>query len=217
MSWKKMVPFIAAALLAAYLGARMANPESKGLALASPAAHRAGDDRIVVASTNAPDREGNRVIMVDTVKKQILVYRMIRNGALRLIAVRSYTVDLEWGLTPDARGVGFSYREAEKQAKAVRVLRARVGKKWAARGREIVLTCDSSNNEGRNRIVLVNPDLKTILIYRLNGNSIWLEVARPYENDQMLLYTNPNVAYTAEDVARLLREAEKKAMGTGGR
>lgn len=212
MNWKKTVPFMAAALLAAYLGARMAGSGPNGLALAAPAAPRGDAGRMVMVTTGGPDRNGNRLVMVDTVNKQIMVYRMVRNGALRLVAARNYKIDLEWSLTPDVRGLGFSYTVAEKHARAMRAARAKVGQKWVLRGRETVLTCDSSNDEARNRIMLVNPEMKIILVYRLNGNSIWLEAARPYDYDQMLLYTKPNVSYKYRDVKLLVEQAEKRAV-----
>ena len=212
MNWKKTIPFMAAALLAAYLGARMAGSGPKGLALAAPAGPRGSDGRMVMVTTGGPDRNGNRLVMVDTVKKQILVYRMVRSGVLRLVAARTYKVDLEWSLTPDARGLGFSYPFAEKQAEAIRAARAKAGQKWAPRGRETVLTCDSDNNEARNRIMLVNPVMKIILVYRLNGNAIWLEAARPYDYDQMLLYTKPNVSYKYQEVKLMVEQAEKNAV-----
>jgi hypothetical protein len=146
---------------------------------------------------------------VDTgARKQILVYRM-RGGEMRLIAVRPYLQDLEWRITPDANGNGFSYEYAKVQAERIRKERLKAGKKWAPVGTEMVLTSDSDNSEGRNRLILINRELKTILVYRLNSNAIWLTSARPYDYDQELLYTREGACLSYEESRNAVKQAQR--------
>jgi hypothetical protein len=212
--WKQILPVAAAAMLAAYFGARLAASQPAGLALGATAGARNSDGRIVIACTGANQsggRNANRLVVVDTVSKKILVYR-IYSQFTRLIAVRSYKFDLEWGVTPDVlRGSGFTYKQAEAAAKQVRAARARAGENWRLRGREMVITGDAPVRGSQNRIVLLNADLKTFLVYRLDGNSIWLSSARRYDRDQMLLYTEPlrGQGFTYDQVKKMVDDAEK--------
>jgi hypothetical protein len=210
-NWKRIWPVALAALAAAYLGAWLGSGAGGGTARAETAGDLNSDGKIVVAMTAATDDNGNRLVVVDTVKKRLLVYSVVE-GRTRLIAARTYDVDLEWGLTPDARANGFTYRDAEKGAELMRDARKRAGVNWALRGREMVVTADAARTGSSNRIVLVNADLKTILVYRLDGSSLWLAAARPFDRDMMLLYTDQlqGVGLSYEDVDRMVRESEKR-------
>ncbi len=215
-SWKQIAPVAAAALLAAYFGARMSTPARGGSALAGTAGAMNSDGRVVIACTSAHEsggRNANRLVVVDTVVKKIMVYR-VYSQFLRLIAVRTYKNDLEWSVTPDVpRGSGFTYKHAEQGAKLMRKARERAGRKWRLTGREMVISCDVPVRGSQNRIVLVNAELKTMLVYRLEGNSLWLVAARPYDLDSQLLYTDPlrGQGLSYEDVQRMVTEADRRA------
>jgi hypothetical protein len=202
VDWKKLALVLAAALAAVCWVWRPGGDGGGNLALAAAAPGvRVLGSGLVAVTTGGPGGNGNRLVLVDTgPSKRILVYR-IRSGRLRLIAARSYDGDLEWGLTPDARRGGFSYDTVKARLEVLRRQRKLAGgKPWVTPGPETVLTCDADSDEGRNRIVLVNPAVRTILVYRLDGNSIWLEAARPYDFDLQLLATLPGNAYTYEQV-----------------
>jgi hypothetical protein len=213
--WKRTLPTAAAALLAAYFGARLAARDDGGLALAAGGGAEDRASGLTAVITGGRDRYGNRLVVVDTRTKHLMVYR-IKSGQFRLVSARDYTADLEWGETPDPRGSGFSYEEATKAAEQVRKLRAKAGlPKWRAAGRELVVTADSDDQEGRNRIVLVNPDLRTILVYRMADGTLWLEAARPFDADLELLSTPAGASYTAVEVRRMVEEVQKR--GGAGR
>jgi hypothetical protein len=204
---------ILAALIAGYLGARLTAPEPSGLALAAAGSEVNSDGKVLVATTGAGGRDANRLVVVDTVVKHIMVYG-IYERCTRLIAARTYDVDLEWGNTPDVPGGnGFSYAEARAGALEVRKAREKLRRRWRLRGREMVVTCDSPQDESENRIVLVNPELKCLLVYRLNGNSIWLVSARTYDYDERLLYTKKlkGSGLTVQEVIRQVDEADRRA------
>jgi murein endopeptidase len=208
------------ALTAAWLGAHLGAGRGSGTALAETAADTNSGGRLGVAMTAAAENNGNRLIVLDTVKKKLLVYA-IYDGRMRLIAARTYDLDMEWGLTPDARGAGFSYRDAERAVDALRVMRKRANPNynWAPVGREMIVSGDAANNGAANRIVLVNPEMKLIMVYRLDGASLWLAAVRPFDRDMMLLYTDQlqGDGLTYEAVDRLIVESERRnALPPGG-
>jgi len=190
VSWKKIAVASAALMLAGYFGVRMALPERGGLALAASAV-AGGRDGLVVVSPGAPGSESNRLVMIDTNKKLILLYRL-RTNSMYLAAARTYDFDLKLPATNVTSGGGLSYEQVKElviKSKALTLEQKRA----SPRGREMVLTTDGSRDQG-NRVVLVNPIEKRILVYRLDGNAIWLASARPYDYDERLVYTPPHMA-----------------------
>jgi hypothetical protein len=209
----RILPAALVALAAAWLGARLGAGDSGATARAETAGDTNSGGKLVVAMTGAAETNGNRLVVADTGRKKLLVYG-VAEGRMRLVAARTYDLDLEWGLTPDARGCGFSYRDAEAAVEALRVMRKRANPNynWVPVGREMVITGDAANNAGANRIVLVNADLKVILVYRLDGSSLWLAAARPFDRDMMLLYTDQlqGDGLTYEAVDRLIQASERR-------
>jgi len=94
MSWKKVLLVMAAAMAAAYFGARFAAPQNGNLALAGGASVGDPQGGLVVATTAGDGSDSNRLVMVDTVKKRLLVYRL-QSSYLRLIAARPYKYDMK--------------------------------------------------------------------------------------------------------------------------
>ncbi len=115
MSWKKVAAVTAAAMLAAYFGARLASNDPGPVALAGGAS--VTDDRasMVAVTTAAAGGDSNRLIVVDTAQKRILVYR-IHSTYMRLIAARPYKYDLKLQTTDAVRmpGNGLDYADSRK-------------------------------------------------------------------------------------------------------
>lgn len=207
--WKRTLPTAAAALLAAYFGARLAAQGDRGLALAAGGGSVDRGSGLTAVTTGGRDRYGNRLVLVDTRTRRLLVYRL-KAGQFRLVAARDYTADLEWGETPSPRGSGFTYQDSVKAAEQVRKMRKKANlPKWQAVGREMVVTTDSDDQDGRNRIILVNPELRTVLVYRLADGTLWLEAARPFDADLELLSTPANASYTADEVRKMVEEVQR--------
>ena len=185
MNWKKVVLVMAAAMLAAYVGARLAGSGRKGRALAAGAGVGDPKDGLVAVTTGALGADSNRLVLVDTNKKKLMVYRL-RPNYMRLIAVRTYKYDLKLESVTGSPGNGYSF-EATRDI----ILKSKMkkeDKESMPRGKEMVLTSDGVAQDG-NRIVLINPTEKRILVYRLNGNILGLIAARRFEYDQQLEYT----------------------------
>lgn len=137
------------------------------------------DRNLLAVTTGAPGDNDNRLVVADTNTKRLAVYRILPNS-LRLMTVRSYVCDMKFLDSGDVPGPGYSYEEARAVA-----LRAGVPEEELRRlpvGREMLLTTDAPGADG-NRIVLVNPDEKRILVYRLLGNAIKLTGARKIDED----------------------------------
>jgi hypothetical protein len=216
--WQRTATVAAAALLAAYFGARIAAPERSGLALAAGGGTGDGESGLVAVTTGAPGNNSNRLLLVNTNTKRIMVYR-ITGTYMRLIAARAYERDLQVAPTADARGLGFSFDDVKTAVDKVKLANPRALK--AVRGREMVLTTQGGDKNGKadsagNRIILINRTMKTILVYRLHGKSIWLIAARPFDADEMLLATPParlirGDGLSYEQVRKMIEDAEKAA------
>lgn len=209
MSWKKVVLVMAAALVAAYTGARMAGPSREDRALAGGAGAGNSRDGLVAVTTGAQGVDSNRLIVVDTNRKRIMVYRL-RPNYMRLIAVRSYKYDMKLEDIKRSPGNGFSYEETK--ALLTRSKMKKEDMERMPRGRELVLTTDGTAQNG-NRIILVNPVEKRILVYRLNGNFLGLIGLRRYEYDEQLEYTRgfaPGDGYDYSTIKRMVERELKK-------
>ena len=108
MNWKRAFTFMAFGLLAAYIGGRLAGSASGDRALAAGGGTGSPADGLVTVTTGAPGEDSNRLVLVDTSKKKILVYR-VESTYSRLIAVRTYDFDLQVAPTKDAANKGFDY------------------------------------------------------------------------------------------------------------
>ena len=193
-----------------------------GLGRAEPALAGGGgtgipEKNLLAVTTGAPGDDGNRLVMAETSVKRLAVYRILPNG-LRLIAVRSYVCDMKFEDAGEVPGGGYSYEKAREAALKNGVTEEAL--KVLPRGREMLLTTDGLGADGKsdgNRIVLVNPEEKRILVYRLHGNSILLIGARRFDDDLALEYTKgvlPGNGYTRDDVLNLLKRlAEEAAAG----
>ncbi len=209
MNWKKVVLVMAAALVAAYLGARMAGPAREDRALAAGGGAGNSRDGLVAVTTGATGTDSNRLIVVDTNRKRIMVYRL-RPSYMRLIAVRGYKYDMKLENVARAPGNGFSYEETRNLI--FRSALKKADKESMPRGRELVLTTDGVAQDG-NRIILVNPVEKRILVYRLNGNSLGLIGMRRYEYDEQLKYTRgfaPGDGYDYNTIKTMVERELKK-------
>jgi hypothetical protein len=216
---RRIAPVMLAALVAAYLGARTAAPEPGGLALAAGGGAGNPADGLVAVTTGAPGDESNRLVLINTVVKRILVYRITSTG-MWLTAAREYKRDLQVAPTVEARGHGFSYDEVKE---AVALLKQQNPKALKAPvGAELVLTTQGGDRNGReetssgNRIVLINRRMKIVLVYRLGAKSIRLVAARPYNYDEMLLASPPpgrirGVGMTYDQVKKMVDDADKAA------
>jgi hypothetical protein len=181
MSWKKVLLVMAAATAAAYFGARLAAPDSANLALAGGASVVDGQAGLVAVTTGARGGDANRLVVVDTNKKRLLVYGLYSNY-MRLIAARPYQYDLKVLSTDKMRvpGEGLNYDTIYNEIMRSKLTKEQ--KESMPTGRELVLTTDAQGSEG-NRIVLINTTEKRILVYRLNRNYLGLISARHYEYD----------------------------------
>ncbi|MHC4914498.1 MAG: hypothetical protein ACYTGB_03320 [Planctomycetota bacterium] len=181
MSWKKVAAVTAAAMLAAYFGARLASPDAGSVALAGGASVSEDRGSMVAVTTAAQGGDSNRLILVDTAKKRILVYR-IHSNYMRLIAARPYKFDLKLQTTDSVRvpGNGLGYADTHKLVMQSDLKKEE--KESMPRGKELVLTTDGERAEG-NHVILINTTEKRILIYALNRNFIGLLSARHYEYD----------------------------------
>jgi len=117
VDWKKLMVIAAAVLLAGYVGARLGSSDRAGQALAGGAAN----DKLIVTTTDAAGNEANRLILINTTKQKILVYRLTGND-MGLVTVRSYEFDQEPPYTKPntAPGVGWSYEEFRNLVEASR-------------------------------------------------------------------------------------------------
>jgi hypothetical protein len=117
VDWKKLVVIAAAVLLAGYVGARLGGSDRAGQALAGGAAN----DKLLVVTTDAAGNEANRLILINTTKQKILVYRLSGNE-MGLVTVRSYEFDQEPIFTKpnSAPGVGWGYEDFKNQVEAIR-------------------------------------------------------------------------------------------------
>jgi len=182
MNGKKLIVLGAVGLLAAYLGARLGGSSGDGLALAAAGAGVEPGKGLVAATTGAPGSETNRLILVDTVTKRLAVYKINHKG-LGLIALRGYQYDMKLDDSSALNGQDFTYEQIKKV-----VLESALpeeNKKSRPAGREFVLTTDGPSNLDANRIILVSPEEKRAVVYRLNGNQLFLVAARHYDEDMV--------------------------------
>jgi hypothetical protein len=213
MTWKKVVLLMVAAMVAAYFGARMAAPENRGVALAGGASVTSTESGMVAVTTGADGANENRLVMVDTVKKRLLVYGLYSNY-MRLIVARPYKFDMKLHTTDTMRPPGDGLTFEKVKAEVMRSDLKKEEKESLPRGREMVLTTDASGNEG-NRIILINTTEKRICVYRLNRNFMGLISARHYDFDNykdfMIKGYAPRDGYDYKTV-RSMVEAELKKM-----
>ena len=69
----------------------------------------------------------------------------------------------------------------------------------------MVLTTDGAGLIDANRIILVNPEEKRVVVYRLNGNQLLLVAARRYDEDFVPEYIPgmiPGDGYSRETISR---------------
>jgi hypothetical protein len=212
MNGRRLFLVLAAVMTAAYFGARMAGPDFPGTALAGGASVT-DPSGLVAVTTGARGNDGNRLVMVDTNKKLLLIYRL-RPNYMRLIAARSYKYDLKLEAVENAPGNGFTFEQTRDL-----ILRSQMtedDKKSMPRGREMVVTTDADAPDS-NRIVLVNPAEKRLLVYTLNGNSIGLTAMRRYDFDEQLEYTESFAPGDGFDYTTIKTQVEKKLKeGAGG-
>jgi hypothetical protein len=214
MNWKKVVLVMAAAMAAAYFGARLAAPESGNLALAGGAS--VGDPRggLVVVTTGAQTSDSNRLVMVDTNKKRLMIYRLHSNY-MRLIAARPYKFDLKIISTDGMKipGDGLTYAATKLEIMRSPLLK-KDEKESMPRGKEMVLTTDGTRDSG-NRIILINPTEKRILVYALNRNFLGLLAVRHYEYDNYADFHTtgyaPGDGYTYQRIKTMVETELKRS------
>jgi hypothetical protein len=180
MNGKKLMVLGAAVLLAAYGAARLAGPPGDGLALAAAGAGVEPGKGLVAVTTGAPGGDANRLILVDTVTKRLAVYKINHKG-LGLIAMRGYQYDMRLDDSSALNGQDFTYEQIKKVVLDSGLPEEK--KKGLPSGRELVLTTDGPGQLDANRIILVNPEEKRVVVYRLNGNQLFLVAARHYDED----------------------------------
>ncbi|HOX08806.1 MAG TPA: hypothetical protein PK280_20600 [Planctomycetota bacterium] len=202
MNTKWLMILAAAALLTAYAWTRPGGAPGDGLALAGVGAGMEQGRGLVAVTTGAPGGDANRLILVDTVKKRLAVYK-INHKALGLIALRSYNYDMKIDDSAALPGQDFSYESIRQFVMASALPEER--KKSPPAGREMVLTTDGAGLIDANRIILVNPEEKRVVVYRLNGNQLLLVAARRYDEDFVPEYIPgmiPGDGYSRETISR---------------
>ncbi len=206
MDWKKVLLVTVAVMAAAYAGVRLAMPEHDGLALAGGAGAGLSRDGLVAVTTASAGEDANRLVMVDTNRKRILVYRL-RPNYMRLVVARPYKYDLKLDAVENSPGVGYGFEETRDL-----ILKSpnfkEEEKEAMPRGQELVLTTDGPGQEG-NRIILINPVEKRIAVYRFNGNMLGLIASRRYDFDEQLEYTRgiaPGEGYDFNTIRRQVEE-----------
>jgi hypothetical protein len=116
VDWKRLAAITAAVLVAGYLGARLGGSDRGDTALAGGG----GNDKMVVVTTDAQGLEGNRLILINTSKQKILIYRLNGND-MGLVTVRGYEFDQELLYTrPGSPGTGFDYETIKRQVEDAR-------------------------------------------------------------------------------------------------
>jgi hypothetical protein len=194
---------LGALLAAAFLGLGAGRP-----AMAAGGGAGITEKGLLAVTTGAPGDDANRLVMVDTSAKRLLVYRILP-GSLRLMAARSYIYDMKIEDSGSSTNGGYSLERVRELALLQGVKEEDL--RTVPKGREMLLTTDAASAaQDGNRIVLVNPEEKRILVYRLNGNSLLLAAARRFDADMALDFT--------KDVSGngLTREEVLKLVGKGG-
>jgi hypothetical protein len=212
MDAKKLLVVGGVVLLAVYLGTRLAGPPADGLAMAAAGAGWEPGKGLVAVTTGAPGTDTNRLVLVDTVKKRLAVYK-INSKSLGLVAMRGYQYDLKLDDSVALDGQEWSYAKIKDFVLKSNLTKEQ--KEGLPLGRELVLTTDGASQQDGNRIILVNPEEKRAAVYRLQGNLLQLVAVRHYDEDMVAECLPDKVAgdgHTRAEMvtARERNEAEQK-------
>jgi hypothetical protein len=218
MNWKKVLLVTVAAMAAAYAGVRLALPSNDGIALAGGAGAGAmlSRDGLVAIVTSSDGQDANRLVLVDTNKKRMLIYRL-RPNWMRLIVARPYKYDFKLPAIDQTPGNGYSFEEMRDLVN--KNIAKEEERESLPRGPELVLTTDGLGQEG-NRIVLVSPGEKRIAVYRFNGNSLGLVAMRSYEYDEQLEFTRgiaPGDGYDYTSIRKMVEDMLRSQQPRGNR
>jgi hypothetical protein len=123
VNWSKIAVVSAAVLAAGLLGAWLGGSDRGGTALAGGG----GNDKMIVVTTDAQGMEGNRLVLVNTTKQKILVYKFAGND-MGLVVVRGYEFDQELQYTrPGTPGNGFDFETIKRLVEEDRKAKAAAG------------------------------------------------------------------------------------------
>ncbi len=209
MQWKKFTLMSLTILAAAYVGGRMASNSPFPDALAGGAGASDLSSGILTATTAADGTNSNRLVVVDTNAKKILLYNILSNTS-KLLAVRPYKYDMKIQDILAAPGNGYEFAKVHQMIMADRTMK-KADKESVPKGRELLLTTDGAQLYG-NRIILVNPTEKAILVYTISNNQVLLSSARHYDYDSQLFYTNrwPGDGWTRDTIKKQVEAAMKR-------
>jgi len=123
VDWKRIAVISAAVLVAGFCGAMIGGSDRGGAALAGGG----GNDKLIAVTTDGQGMESNRLILVNTTKQKILVYKLTGND-MGLVVVRGYDYDQELQFTrPGAPGNGYDYETIKKLVEEDRKAKAAAG------------------------------------------------------------------------------------------